>query len=146
MRQNEFEAMITDSTKTILGDIAWSEDEDHSPVVEFRVQLRESPLFVKGSFNPLAKTLSFTLFHPASGRLYGLDLGKDHRNPDGQLVGEKHKHRWKEPIQAREAYVPPDITASVDDPVAVWSQFCLEAAITHNGILHCPPVVQLELL
>ncbi len=43
MRQNEFEAMITDSTKTILGDIASSEDEDHSPVVEFRVQLRESP-------------------------------------------------------------------------------------------------------
>ena len=146
MKQNEFEAMIQDTTKTIVGDIAWSEDEDHSPVVEFKVQISESALFVKGSFNPLARTLSFTLFHPASGRLYGLDLGKDHRNPDGQMVGEKHKHRWNEPVQAREAYVPSDITASVDDPVSVWSQFCDEAVITHYGTLQRPPDIQLELI
>lgn len=146
MKQNEFEAMIQDPTKTIVGDITWSEDEDHSPVVEFKVQISESALFVKGSFNPLARTLSFTLFHPASGRLYGLDLGKDHGNPDGQMMGEKHKHRWNEPVQAREAYVPSDITASVDDPVSVWSQFCDEAVITHYGTLQTPPDIQLELI
>ena len=32
----EFEALINDAAKRIVGDIAWQEDEDHSPSVEFR--------------------------------------------------------------------------------------------------------------
>lgn len=48
-------------------------------------------------------------------------------------------------MRDKEAYVPGDITAPVADPVAVWKQFCSEASITHNGELHAPPMVQLEL-
>jgi hypothetical protein len=66
-------------------------------------------------------------------------------NPDGRLVGEKHKHRWTELHQAKEAYVPPDITSPVSDPVAVWTQFCAEASITHNGTLQVPPASQPDL-
>ncbi len=39
MNQSEFEALIADATKRISGDISWNEDEDHSPAVEFRVEV-----------------------------------------------------------------------------------------------------------
>jgi hypothetical protein len=41
-----------------------------------------------------------------------------------------------------EAYVPPDLAVGVNDPLAAWEQFCSEARIIHNGVLHSP----LELL
>ena len=65
-------------------------------------------------------------------------MGKDHHNPSCNLVGEKHKHSWKEQLKDKEAYVPDDITAPVTDPVAVWEQFCTEAHIIHNGEMHTP--------
>lgn len=148
MIQTEFEALIADSTKHIIGDINWSEDEDHSPAVEFRAEVQSDagyPIFIKGSYNQLARTLSYTLVHRASGRIYALDLGKDHHNPCCTMVGEKHKHRWNDTQRDKEAYVPDDITAPVTDPVTVWQQFCLEAIIRHDGVLHQPPPVQKEL-
>ena len=149
MQQNEFEVLITDDTKRIVGDIDWTEDEDHSPAVEFRVEVQSGagwPLFARGSYNAFAETLSFTLVHRGSGRIYALDLGKDHHNPSCQNVGEKHKHRWTEAFKDKDAYVPSDITAPVNQPVEVWLQFCAEAKIIHDGVLHQPPVIQEELL
>jgi hypothetical protein len=148
LTQAEFEALVADRSKRIDGDISWSEDEDHSPAVEFRVEIASDPgypLFVRGSYNAVAKALTFALIHRSTGRIYALDLGKDHHNPACTYTGDKHKHSWTETTRDREAYVPSDITASVGDPVAVWSQFCAEAAITHNGVLHTPPPAQLEL-
>jgi len=147
--QAEFEALIADPSKRIEGDISWDEDEDHSPAVEFRKEVTSTPgypLFVRASFNSLARTLSYALIHRATGRIYALDLGKDHHNPSCTTVGEKHKHRWRESMRDKEAYVPADITAAASDPVRVWRQFCAEAAITHSGELHAPPAVQWELL
>jgi len=149
MNQTDFEALIEDSTKFIANDIFWSDDEDHSPCQEFRVEVCSScgyPLFVKGSFNILAGTLSYTLVHRGSGRIYALDMGKDHHNPCCNFVGEVHKHRWNEPVRDKEAYVPEDITFPATDPVAVWRQFCCEAKIIHQGVMHTPPPLQLELL
>ncbi|MBS9393764.1 MAG: hypothetical protein HEQ29_11630 [Dolichospermum sp. LBC05a] len=148
LTQAEFEEFINDTTKQIDGNILWIEDEDHSPAVEFRVELTSNPdypIFVKGSYNPLIKKLTYALIHRAAGRIYALDLGQDHKNPDGNLVGEKHKHRWREPYRDKEAYVPEDITALVTDPVKVWQQFCLESKIKHNGIMQDPPPLQLDL-
>lgn len=148
LTQAEFEEFINDTTKQIDGDILWIEDEDHSPAVEFRVELTSNPgypIFVKGSYNSLTEKLIYALIHRAAGRIYALDLGQDHKNPDGNLVGEKHKHRWREPYRDKEAYVPPDITAPVTDPVKVWQQFCLESKIKHNGIMQDPPPLQLDL-
>lgn len=149
MTQSEFELLINDETKRIVGDIFWSEDEDHSPGVEFRAEVQSDagyPIFIRGSYNAAAQTLTFALIHRASGRIYALDLGKDHHNPDCPYVGEKHKHRWNETVRDKEAYVPADITASVTNPPGVWTQFCKEARIRHEGQMHTPPTQQLELL
>jgi hypothetical protein len=95
----EFDAILTDCTKRIDGDIVWQQDEDHSPSLEFKVEIVTAgglPLFMKGTFNPLVSAISFALISKAAGRIYALDLGKGHRNPDGVRVGDPHKHRWSE--------------------------------------------------
>lgn len=133
---------MNDTSKQILGDIQWSEDEDHSPALEFRMEVESAagyPVFVKGSYNPLIHTLSFVLIHRQFGRVYALDMGKDHRNPsDHQLVGEKHKHKWTQAYRDKDAYVPDDITSPSDQPLAVWNQFCTEAKLDHRGTMFAP--------
>jgi hypothetical protein len=150
MLQTEFETLINDGTKRIIGDISWIEDEDHSPAVEFRIEVQSEsgwPLFVKGSYNAVANALTYALVHRGSGRIYALDLGKDHHNPGCEKVGEKHKHRWTESFRDKEAYVPSDITALAQEPREVWSEFCVEARIIHEGVFHAPPMmIQEELL
>jgi hypothetical protein len=149
MTQAEFDALLTDGSKTVVGDIAWTEDEDHSPAVEFRAEVESTPgypLFVKGSYNPVIGALSYVLVHRGAGRIYGLDLGKDHHNPSCQNVGEKHKHCWSDALRDKDAYVPGDITATTDHPEEVWGQFCREANIVHRGVFHPPPPFRGELL
>jgi hypothetical protein len=148
LTNTEFEVILSDDTKRIDGDITWQEDEDHSPSVEFRMEVQSSngwPLFVRGSYNPLIETLSYVLILKTAGRVYGLDLGKDHHNPQCDQIGDKHKHKWSEIYRDKEAYVPNDITEPASDPVAVWGQFCAEANLTHNGDMHAPPPVQGDL-
>lgn len=148
MTQSEFEAFLLDASKTIEGDISWGEDEDHSPSSEFRVEVQSEvgyPIFVRGSYNPLISALTFAIIHRQVGRIYALDLGKDHHNPTCQYVGDKHKHRWNERFRDKEAYVPDDITASANDPISVWKQFCTEANITHHGKMLAPPPFQMEM-
>lgn len=149
MTNAEFEALLTDDTKRIVGDLFWVEDDDHSSSVEFRVEIASDPgwpIFVRGSYNAPAGTLSYTLVHRNHGRIYALDLGKDHHNPTCNHVGEKHKHRWTEEFRDKDAYVPDDITAPPECPQDVWREFCAEARIQHMGVLHAPPIVQEELL
>lgn len=144
----EFDAILGDTSKEIVDEISWSEDEDHSPAVEFRAEVRNDsgwPLFVRGSYNALAGTLTYALILKTEGRIYGLDMGKDHHNPQCDQVGDTHKHRWTEQFRDKEAYVPGDITAPVTDPVAVWKQFCGESGILHSGVMHPPPQLQEEL-
>lgn len=148
MTGDEFQSLIKNTSKQINGDITWVENTGHSPTVEFRVQVDSAegyPLFIKGSYNQLISALTYTLIHQSFGRIYGLDLGKEHRNPDGKLVGEKHKHRWDEVFRDKQAYVPDDITESSDNPVGVWQQFCKEANIVHTGKMNKPPPSQLEI-
>lgn len=139
--ESEFQSILSDSSKQISGDINWLPDEDHSPTVEFRATVDSDtgyPLLIRGSYNHEVRSISYVMLHAGSGRIYALDLGKDHRNPDGTLVGEKHKHRWSEQFRDREAYVPTDITAGPDDPVTVWRQFCAEANLKHHGKMNSP--------
>lgn len=149
LTQAEFDAMLSDTGKCIEDDIVWLEDEDHSPSMEFRAEIHSEagwPLFVRGSFNPLIPALSYALILKNVGRVYALDLGKDHHNPQCNQLGECHKHRWTEQFRDKEAYVPPDITASAEDPVAVWHQFCAEASISHKGVMPKPPARTGDLL
>jgi hypothetical protein len=142
LTQTEFEALIDDASKRIDVDIVWDDDEDHSPSVEFRANVHSDagyPLFVHASYNSITRCLTYALIHRASGRIYALDLGKDHHNPACDYTGDKHKHRWSDGLRDRQAYVPNDITAPPNDPVAVWRQFCAEAKITHTGTISEPP-------
>lgn len=141
LSNTEFEAILADTSKQIDGDIDWQEDEDHSPAIEFKVDVRSNagwPLFVRGSYNALAGTLTFSLILKTDGRMYGLDMGKNHHNPTCQMVGEIHKHRWSEAHKDKVAYRPDDITKPANDPVGVWQQFCSESKIVHNGALRQP--------
>ena len=149
MLDKEFEQLLFDPSKEIQGDIQWIEDQDHSPSLEFRIEvisIAEYPLFIRGSFNALADTLTYALIHKRYGRIYALDIGKDHHNPTCNHVGELHKHRWSEQYRDKQAYVPTDITAPVTQTVEVWKQFCSEAFITHHGIMKDPPPLQMDLI
>ena len=100
---------------------------------------------MKGRYNVAARTLTYALILKTAGRIYSLDLGKDHHNPQCDQVGEKHKHRWSEQYGDQEAYVPEDVNAPVSDPVTVWKEFCAEARIQHDGKMKPPPPKQGEL-
>ena len=144
----EFVAILEDTSKRIEGDIAWTEDEDRSSAWVFRANVESAvgwPLFIQGRYNPLARTLTYALILKTAGRIYGLDLGKDHHNPQCNQVGEKHKHTWSEQYRDKEAYAPDAITAQVSEPVEVWEQFCREAGIEHDGELRQPPPMQMEM-
>ena len=143
LSQSEYEGIINDTTKVIHEDIAW-EGARHSPVREFRVDIDSEdghPIFVKGWYNPRSDKLSYLIVNRQVGRIYGLDLGADHINPDGNSVGEKHKNYWRSGFRDKWAYVPQDITEPWNRPAAVWAEFCAEANIRHTGTLH-DPVIQ----
>ena len=144
----EFTSILEDEAKRIQGDVVWREDEDHSPAQEFRIDVESTngwPLFVNGHYNAAAGTLSYALILKTAGRIYGLDLGKDHHNPHCDQIGDRHMHRWSEAYGDKEAYVPDDVSAPVSDPVAVWEEFCADAGISHDGRMKRPPPTQEEL-
>ena len=147
MTQEEFDAILADETKEILGNIVWNDDTDHSPAQEFRAEVNSDagyPMFIQGRYNPLAGKLTFAVILRGEGRIYGLDLGADHRNPDGAPIGDKHKNYWREGYRDKWAYVPPDITKPWNRPVEVWQQFCTEARLRHRGMM-LKPATQVDL-
>ena len=98
----EFATILADEVQACPRGRRWKEDEDRSPAVEFRIDIESTngwPLFVKGRYNVAARTLTYALILKTAGRIYGLDLGKDHHNPQSDQVGEKHKHRWSERLE-----------------------------------------------
>ena len=141
LSQQEFETILADDTKKISETIVWRNAQGHSPAKEFRVEVdsaAEYPLFVKGWFNSFSEKLSYAIIYQGVGRIYGLDLGAEHINPDGSPVGDKHKNSWREGSRDKWAYVPVDITETWNHPVEVWRQFCVEARLTHSGIMTQP--------
>ena len=143
LSSREYELIISDGTKVINEDIIWEGPLD-SPTREFRIDIDSDeayPIFVKGWYNAASGKLSYSIIHRIVGRIYGLDLGADHVNPDGQHVGEKHKNYWVSGSRDKWAYVPENITEPWDRPVDVWDQFCAEARLRHIGTMQ-PPIVQ----
>lgn len=139
---------MSDITKRIDQDLAWMEDE-HPAAVSFQVGVSSDagyPLSIKGYLNRNSRKLTFVLLHRAEGCIYRLDLGTEHPNLDGTRVGEKHKHNWIEGVGIKDAYVPPDITATLEEPTRVWEQFCAEAQVSHTGRLGEPPPEQMDMM
>ena len=145
--QQEFESILADETKHIAGDITWADDVDHSPAREFRVGVQTNlgySMSVVGRYNPFYGKLSYSFILQGTGRIYGLDLGVDHRNPGRkrELLRDKHKHSWRQKFRDKLAYSPEDITETWDRPVGVWSQFCAEANLAHHGAMYPPHIPQ----
>lgn len=138
----KFEAFLSDDGKRIVGDIAWERAPGGHPAMEFRREIVATSgyaVLVHGWYNSSNDKLSYTLYHKEDGRLYALDLGGGpHRNPTGERVDDKHKHRWTPATTDKAAYVPDDITEPWHRPVAVWRQFCAEAGIFHEGTMSPP--------
>lgn len=147
LSQKDFEDILRDDSKTVEGDLVWEERERGGFLFKTQIQTKSNRynLIVGGTYIPIKKTLSYYMLCPPHGRIYALDLGVDHKNPDKSFTGEKHKHRWSEIYKDKEAYVPQDITASVTEPVKVWQQFCLEAIIHHNGVMKPIPEQEFNL-
>ena len=147
LTDSESQAIVADESKEIAGDLSWTPDPDRKDAAAFRVPVLSTPsypLTLAGYYNPGTPKLSYTLIHRPAGRIYGLDLGVEHRNPDLRRVGRTHKHTWSEEYRDRVAYAPADITESWRDPVAVWRQFCRQARLTHAGKMQ-RPFVQLRM-
>ena len=140
LSQQEYNAIMEDDTKRIAEDIVW-EGGPNSPRREFRINIDSHegyPVFVKGWYNPSSGKLSYAIIHRRVGRIYGLDLGADHQNPDGEFVGERHKNYWVPGRRDKWAYVPEDITEPWSRPVEVWQQFCAETKLRHSGTMQAP--------
>ena len=142
----EYKAIIDDE-KFITENIIWHNAPGDSSVQEFRVNVdypNADAMFIKGRYNPSAGKLSYTLVMPSVGRIYGLDMGMNHRNPNGEYAGRTHKNYWVSGAEDDWAYPPKDITAPLSDPVRVWRQFCAEANIRHAGTISRPrpPIIR----
>ena len=140
LSQQEYDAIISDPTKIIRENIRW-EGNSNSTRREIRIDIESDeghPIFLKGWYNSSSGKLSYAIIHRSVGRIYGLDLGADHQNPDGKSVGEKHKNYWVPGHRDKWAYVPEDITESWERPAEVWRQFCAEALLTHSGTMQAP--------
>ena len=85
MSKQEYDDIINDTTKVITENIVW-EGSPNSPAREFRSDINSYegyPIFIKGWYNPRAGKLSYAIIHRGVGRIYGLDLGAEHQNPEG---------------------------------------------------------------
>ncbi len=90
MNQGEYGALMFDTTKRIERDLTWTVDDSHPAAFSFRTEIlsdADYPLIVKGYLNPNSRKLTFALVHRAQGCIYRLDLGAEHPNLDGTLVG-----------------------------------------------------------
>jgi hypothetical protein len=142
LSQQEYDNIINDTTKIIAENIFW-EGGPNLPARQFRIDVDSNEgyaIFVKGWYNPLSGKLSYAIVHRSVGRIYGLDLGAEHQNPDEEFVGEKHKNYWVPGSRDKWAYVPEDITEPWNRPLEVWRQFCTEAKLTHSGTMSQPAV------
>lgn len=132
--------------KRLVGSIRWVETFGHHDLYEFRAQIDMDPparIFLQGSANQRIGTFSFVVVCNDT-RIRALDIGKNHRNPDGQRVGDKHKHRWTDEHVDRDAYVPQDITTGAPIDV-VFREFLTECNIEFDGVFPRPPVAQARL-
>ena len=134
-------AIIADTGKVIEGDIVWEAHSTMRLAQQFRMPVSSNVwegILLQGWFSPVARKLSYTLFTPEHGRIYGLDLGAEHVNPGGERLVGTHKVRWTAEHGDRLGYVPADITVDWSEPVLVWQQFCAEANLSHVGTIVAP--------
>lgn len=140
--------------KELTGDVSWAWQANRDYTARFAPPLvlrwRNHELVINGTYNATLESLTFVVLNHRLGknaRIYGLCHGGDtHLNPDGQILGRLHKHRWSQRHRCKDAYVPTDIVSPPTDPEGVWQEFCAEALFQHVGVFHPLPDRQVVLL
>lgn len=149
LTNGEFDGILSNKTKKIVENITWVGEKKKSEIVKFRVPVVSDcgyPIFVDGSYNRYLDRLSYKIIHREIGRrIYGLDMGKDHRNPDGEMVGKNHIHKWSEEYEDRKAYSAEEyISSPATEPREVWQEFCQAANINFQAVMEEIPPIQFE--
>ena len=100
-------------------------------------------LAVEVTWNPRSDKASACLFvkhvKPLWSRIYGVDLGEDHHNPDCQLTGDPHRHdKWSVKYGVKFGSAAPDLVGrSVPE---MFGMFLEECGIEMPGTLVMPKV------
>lgn len=136
LSQEEFEAILADDSKRIVGDVSWSPDPTKPGAFRFRADVNsdaDQPMFIAGYLRISRSRLSYALIY-AERRIAAIDFGAvGHRNVDGAKIIGTHVHLWDARYQATEAYSVTAITAQLDQPLEAWAQFCGQFGIVHQG-------------
>ncbi len=142
LSDTEFEQIMSDPTKRIVGDIVWSDDQDHLPTKEFRATIESSVspgLFVHVTWRPQHEDMFLVLVHPDYARIAGLCVGFDgHRDPDRARRHRNHWHRWRQRGGTKWVEDEEQTALSWDLPLQVWSYFCETLNIRHLGTMAVP--------
>ena len=87
LSNQDFSLIINDTTKRINVNINWNNETNNKNCCKFRVNIESEsdyPLILNGTYNLIYPGLSYTIIHKGIGkRIYGLDIGKTHPNPNG---------------------------------------------------------------
>ena len=148
LSQAEFDAILADDSKRIIGDLAWyriPEQPDAARLDAEIVSQGSLPLQVAGWFRPTQRKLSYSLLLE-DRRIAGIDFGRNlsHRNQDGTRLVGAHWQFWSAAHERAEAYPLPAGTPTWDRPLEVWAQFCSRLGIMHEGAMSPPPLEELR--
>ena len=126
----EFEEILSDRTKQIVGDIRWFPDIDHLPGMEFQAEISSDSdwqLTVYGSCYPHRETLFFTVVLADIGAVLRMCVGfKGHKNPDGTPLAPVYFHRWTTQHGDHWADESGDNTASWINPASLGGSSVLK--------------------
>lgn len=142
LSQADFESIIADDSKRIVGDIVWRRTRSHIPAFELSASIQSdfySELRVAAWHRPDNSRLTLTLLY-RNLRIAGLDYGPNvaHTNRDGSRLVGAHFHVWDAEAGSAEAQSPVQFTAGPRQIDQTWRQFCAELRIVHLGDLVLP--------
>jgi hypothetical protein len=100
-------------------------------------------LFVEVTWSPKATKASACFFvkrvKPLWSRVFGIDLGDDHHNPDCVMTGDPHRHnRWSVKHGARYGTPAPDLQGKTVPEM--FDVFLRECKIQMAGAIVMPPI------
>lgn len=85
---------VLESPKTAYDDINWKRKNDSVFIMEQEILITEDTfILLKGSINTKFENYGYDIIY-RNQRICALDY-KEHKNPDGSIVGKPHLHKWQ---------------------------------------------------
>ena len=142
LSQAEFDEILADDSKRIIGDIVWVAVSAHSDAKSFKASVLSNAndnLLVEGCFRPSKRKLGISLI-VVGHRVAGIDFGSNirHRNVSGTRFEGAHLQLWSADAGAAEARPLPRGTPGWNQPVEVWLWLCDLLGIVHVGEMLSP--------